>query len=129
MKARHLDAKGKGEHSYDYRNDMLLFKIRNRDYQKSIDFDNIIIDIDTEGFITGIRVFDASKVFNLSKLALSKIQQFEFNARAEDKVISVQLRFTSVLRNKPIIKQGQDFVREAVGSNINDSEVLCSVSE
>lgn len=128
MKNRHLDAKGKGERSYDYRNDVLVFKIKKRDYQRSIDFDNIIVDIDTEGFITGVRIFDVSKVFKLSKLALSKICKFEFNAKAEDKVISIQLRFTSVLRNKCIIKQGQNFVREAIHSDVNDSEVLCTVS-
>ena len=32
MKGKHLEAKGKGECIYDHANDMLLFKIKNRDY-------------------------------------------------------------------------------------------------
>jgi hypothetical protein len=124
---KQLNAKGKGEHSYDYRNDMLIFKIRGRDYLKSLDFGSIIIDIDTAGFITGLRVMDASEVFKLSKLALSNIKGFEFNAKVEEKVINIQVHFNAVLRNKPVITQGQDFVREALDSNIADSEVVCSV--
>ena len=127
-KHKHLDAKGKGEFSYDYRNDILLFKTKNRDYQKSIDFDNFTLDIDTKGFITGIRIFDASKIFGLSKMALNNIKQFEFNTRAEEKVITIQLKFMSVLRNKPQIIGGENFVREAFRSKIEDSELICTAA-
>jgi len=127
MKERHLNAKGKGEFAYDYKNDILFFKIKDRDYLKSIDFDNLIVDIDTKNFITGLRIIDASKVFKMSKVALSKIKGFEFNARIEDKVVAIQLRFTSVLRNKPTIQQGQDFIREALHTNVPDSRVFCTV--
>ncbi|MBU0757712.1 MAG: DUF2283 domain-containing protein [Nanoarchaeota archaeon] len=125
---RHLDAKGKGDYLYDFANDIMTFKIKNRDYKKSIDFDNIVIDFDTEEFITGIRVFDASIVFKLSKLQLKNISQFEFNASVEDKVISLQIRFISTMRNKPSVIHGQDFIREAVNSTIHNSHVLCTVS-
>lgn len=128
MGNKHLDARGKGEYVYDYSNDILLFKIRDRDYNISLDFENLIVDVDTKGFITGLRLFDASKIFGLSKLALNSIKQFEFNTKVENKVITIQLRFTSVLRNKPVIKHGQDIVREAVNSHIRDSEVMCTIA-
>lgn len=128
MESKNLDARGKGEYLYDYRNDILLFKIKNRDYAMSIEFENLVVDIDKEGFITGLRVFDASQIFKLSKLALSNVKGFEFNSKVEDKVITIQLRFTSVLRNKPVIKHGQDIVREASDSHIKNSEVLCTVA-
>ncbi len=124
---KHLKAPGKGEYSYDYRNDILLFKIRDRNYIISIEFDNFIVDIDEEGFITGLRIFDASQVFKLSKVVLSNLRSFEFHTRAENGVISVQLRFNCVLRNS-VIKQGHDFVREASDSHIKNSEVLCTVA-
>jgi hypothetical protein len=127
VETRHLDAKGKGEYSYDYKNDFLLFKIKNRDYSHSIDFGNLILDIDTEGFITGLRLMDASKIFKLSKLALKSVAGFEFNSQVEDKVIHMQLKFTAMLRNKPLLTHGQDFIREALESNIKDSLVSCSV--
>ena len=128
MEGKHLDARGKGEYTYDYRNDILLFKIKDRDYAMSIEFENLIVDIDKKGYITGLRIFDASQVFKLSKLALNNVKLFEFNSKVEDKVITIQLRFTSVLRNKPVIKHGQDIVREASDSQIRNSEVLCTVA-
>jgi uncharacterized protein YuzE len=126
METRHLNAKGKGQYSYDYRNDLLLFKIKDREYAKSIEFDNLVVDIDKEGFITGLRVFDASKIFKLTKVALNKITNFEFYAKIEEKIITIQLRFTSMLRNKPIISHGQDFIREAVNSRVANSDVVCT---
>ncbi len=128
MESKHLDARGKGEYSYDYRNDIMLFKIKNRDYAMSIEFENLIVDIDTQGFITGLRIFDASQLFKLSKLALMNVKIFEFNTKVENKVITIQLRFTSVVRNKPLIKHGQDIIRETSSSQIRDSEVLCTVT-
>jgi uncharacterized protein YuzE len=124
---KHLNARGKGEIRYDYANDILLFKTRGRDYLKSIDFDNIVVDLDKQGFITGIQIFDASKVFKRSKIALTNIKHFEFHSKAENNVIAIQLRFTYVLRNKPEIQQGHDFIREVLNSKINDSEVSCTV--
>ena len=128
MKNRFLDAKGQGQYDYDYTNDILLFKVKKRDYLKSIDFGNFIVDFDKEMYITGMRIFDASKIFRLSKYTLSKLNGFEFNAKFEDNEITVQLRFEVVQRNKPVIKQGQDFSREVLNSNINESEVLCTVA-
>ena len=128
MNGRHLAAEGKGEYTYDYLNDILLFKIKDRDYLKSLDFDNLIVDIDKEGFITGMRIFDASKIFNIPKLALKNIKFFKFNARVEDKKVTIQLEFIPVLRNKPLIKQGQNLIREATGSEVRNSEVVCTVA-
>ena len=128
MKKKYLNAKGKGEQIYDFVNDILTFKVKEREYDKSIDFDNFVIDFDTEGYIIGMRIFDASKILNIKKFGLRNITNFEFNSNIENKVISIQLKFMCILRNKQIIKQGQDFIREALNSNINDSEVLCSVA-
>ena len=125
---KHLDAKGQGEFSYDYRNDILIFKIKNRDYLKSMDFDNFTLDVDKEGFVTGVRVFDASKIFGLTRLNLHNIKQFEFNSKVEEKVISLQLKFTSITRNRPVVKSSQNFVREALHTNIEDSELVCTAA-
>lgn len=128
MTKKYLDAREKGEYTYDYANDILLFKTKDRDYAKSLDLGNLIVDIDTEGFITGLRLFDASKILKLSKITLNNLKQFEFNADVEDKIITVQLRFTCVIRNAQKIVQGQDFIREATSTSIQNSEVVCTVA-
>ena len=75
-----------------------------------------------------MRIFDASEIFNLPKLALKNIKFFKFNARVEDKKVTIQLEFIPVLRNKPLIKQGQNLIREAIGSKVRNSEVICTVA-
>ncbi len=128
MKSKILKAIGKGQYDYDYKNDILMFKTKEREYSTSLEFDNLVIDIDIEGYVTGLRVFDATKVFKLTKITLKNVKHFEFHTQVEDKIIKIQLRFDAVLRNKPIIKQGQDFERAALESNINNSELFCTVS-
>jgi len=122
-----LDAKGKGEYIYDYKNDMMIFKIKDRDYAQSLEFENLVVDIDTEGYITGLRVFDATKVFNFSKLALHSINNFEFNAEIEDNIINIRLSFIANLRNKPITMGSQNFNRQIVDLTMADSQVLATV--
>jgi uncharacterized protein YuzE len=113
MTERKLEAKGRAEYSYDYANDILYFKIKDRSYRESIEFDNLIIDIDQEEFITGIRIMNASSMLRIPKYALRNIQQFEFNSRLESTAITVQLNFACVLRNKVLVNKGQDILREA----------------
>jgi len=125
---KHLNAKNKGEIIYDYENDILLFKTKDRDYLKSIEYDNFAVVIDTKGFITGIQIFDASKIFKLQKFALRNIKQFEFNAKFEDQVMNIQLRFAAVMRNKAKITQGQDFIRDAIDSTLKNSETLATIA-
>jgi uncharacterized protein YuzE len=113
MTDRQLNAKGRGEYTYDYAHDVLLFKIKDRTYRESIEFNNITIDIDAEGFITGIQIFDASTALRIPKYALQHIVNFEFNSRAENGTITVQVHFNSVLRNKMIMNKTQDIQRDA----------------
>ena len=122
---KHLDARGLGEYHYDYDNDIAIFKVKEREYLKSIDFDNFVVDIDTEGFVVGMRIFDASKILKIDKYGLKNMKQWEFNSKIEDNVISLQLRFSYIMRNKEIITQGEDFIRETIGAGVN-SEVSCT---
>ena len=46
---------GKGEFDYDYKHDILFFKIKEREYGKSIETNNLIIDIDKEEYLVGIQ--------------------------------------------------------------------------
>lgn len=124
MKKRHLDAKGLGEYTYDYDNDILLFRIKDRNYLKSAEFDNFTVDIDDQGFITGIRVFDASKVFRLDKVALKQLQDFDFHAEIDDGMIRVELKFITLHRNKEI-RQGENFT-VPFRSQTDDSVVSCT---
>ncbi len=126
MEPKHLDARGKGEVDYDYKNDILFFKVKDREYAKSLEFEEIVLDIDKEGFITGIQLFGASELFRIDKETLRNVRGWEFHIKAESNVITLQLRFEMIKRNKVIVEQGQNMVREAT-SPLADSEVLCKI--
>ena len=101
---------GNGEMSYDYVNDILLFKTKGREYDYSLEFQNMVIDIDKEDFIVGIQIFEASKFLRMSKISLREIPNWRFNAKLEDNTIEIRLDYQLKVRNKifeknPIIIQ------------------------
>src|SRR3989338_4183141 len=121
MKTKHLNAKGNGEMNYDYSNDILFFKVKDRIYDRSIELEDIVLDIDNEGYITGIQIFGASKMFSVDKNTLRNVQKWEFKVRIEGRIISVQLMFEMLRRNK-LVERGQNLIRES-SSILTDSEV------
>ena len=126
MEIKHLDANGKGEMDYDHNNDILMFKVKERDYDHSIELEDVVLDIDKEGYITGIQIFGASKMFNVEKNALSNLQKWKFKIRTEGKLISIQLTFEMLRRNQ-IVERGQNLIRET-SSLLTDSEVMCAAT-
>src|SRR3972149_11404711 len=104
---------GKGEMDYDYANDVIFFKLKNREYSRSIEFNNITIDVDKEDFITGIQIFEASKFLRINKIALRSVPEWKFQATVKDKTIEIRLAFKVVYRNgnimmNPIIMKDSD---------------------
>ena len=77
---KHLNAICKGECVYDYKYDTLTFRIKDRDYKNSVEFQNFVIDIDTENFVTGIRILDVSKVTGMNKIIFKNMINSEFRA-------------------------------------------------
>ncbi|KHO48926.1 MAG: hypothetical protein QT02_C0011G0011 [archaeon GW2011_AR9] len=127
---KHLDGTGKGEFLYDYNNDILMFKIKDRDYKNSVEFQNFVADIDTEGFVTGVRVFDASKVFDINKYTLKNIVKWGFKTSVESGMITVRLSFVGQVRNKevPVENFTQQLTTSLNGHNLIDSSVECAVA-
>lgn len=99
-----------GEMDYDYADDILFFKVKNREYDFSIEFQNMVIDIDEEKFIVGIQIFGASKFLRMSKINLREIPKWQFKAKIEGGIIEFRLNYQLQIRNKiydknPIIIQ------------------------
>ncbi|MDO8556138.1 MAG: DUF2283 domain-containing protein [Nanoarchaeota archaeon] len=115
--------------SYDYKHDILFFKVKDRTYKQSIELDDIIIDLDTEGYATGLQIFDAAKMFNTDKMTLRNIKTWEFSINIENGKITIALMFIMTRRNKIIVeRRGQNLIREIDNKNIN-TEVLCTIPE
>lgn len=135
MTDRHLDGIGKGEALYDYKYDIFTFRIKDRNYKKSVEFQNFVADIDDENFITGIRIFDASKVFNVKKILLKSIYHVDFKARLENNAVMITIKFVIMLRNRiiPLFSEKQNFTQQIITHvspeyGLKDSLVEASVS-
>ena len=108
MKERKLEANG--EMDYDYLNDILFFKVKDRECDISLEFQNMVVDVDKEQFITGIQIFEASRFLSMPKQYLREIHKWQFKATINEGVIEVRIFYQINIRNKiitgnPIIVQ------------------------
>lgn len=110
---RKLEAEG--EMDYDYVNDILFFKVKNREYNFSLEFQNMVIDIDNEKFITGIQIFDASEFLGIDKVSLRSIPKWQFKAKIDKGVIEIRLFYQISVRNK-IIERSPIIIQENTAS-------------
>ncbi len=99
---RRLEAEGEGEMDYDYVNDILFFKVKDREYNFSLEFNNIVIDVDSEQFITGIQIFEASKFLRIPKESLRKVANWKFKSKLENNEIRIDLYYQVIVRNQVI---------------------------
>lgn len=120
-KVRNLQ--GKGEFDYDYSEDMLFFKLKNRDYEKSIELHRFSIDIDKENFIVGVQIFGASDFFGMSKEQLRNVKKWSFQASTDGKRLEIRLVFQTVFRNKII--EPRPIIIEEMKEPLPDSKVVC----
>ena len=93
-----------GEMDYDYVNDILLFKVKDREYDFSMEFQNMVIDVDKEQFIVGIQIFDASAFLGIPKINLREIPEWKFKAKVNKGIIELRLFYQLKIRNKIIEK-------------------------
>lgn len=118
---RHLE--GKGVMDYDYVNDILFFKVYNREYDRSLEFENMVIDIDKENFIVGLQIFDASVFLNVSKENL-KIKSWNFKAVIKPKSIEIRLTCEVNIRNK--IKELNPIIVQQNTERLPNSQMITS---
>lgn len=117
--------KAKGEADYDDKYDILFFKTAEREYVKSIEVNNIVLDIDKEGFIVGVQILEASKFLCIDKKMLLEIPEWIFEAKVDHGKIEVRLLFKVMFRNK-IIEKNPIIIQETT-EPLPDSEVVCKV--
>ena len=99
-KERILEAEG--EMDYDYVNDILLFKIKDREYDFSIEFQNMVVDVDEGQYIVGIQIFDASQFLKIGKEHLRKITNWQFKAKLQDNEFRIDLYYQVIVRNQVV---------------------------
>jgi len=115
---------GKGEVDYDYKHDILFFKTKDREYVKSIELlDNLVVDVDKEGFLTGIQMFDASEYLNIDKKSLLQIPNWQFTINVHENIIEIRLVFQIKIRNKIVEKN--PIISQQINQKLPNSELVC----
>ena len=114
----------KGEADYDYKHDILFFKVSEREYSRSIEIENFAIDIDKEDFLVGIQIFEASKFLKIKdKKVLMSIPKWQFEANMQDGRIEIRLTFEIKQRNQIIEKN--PIILQNVDEDLPNSRLLC----
>ena len=93
-----------GEMDYDFVNDILFFKLKGREYDFSMEFENMVIDVDKEKFVVGMQIFNVSQFLGIKKEYLRQIPTWQFKSKVRDNVIEVRLFYQISVRNKIIEK-------------------------
>lgn len=112
----------KGEFDYDYEHDILFFKAKNREYDRSIDLDGIVIDIDKDDYIVGMQIFHASEFLSIPKIHLRSVPRWKFMARLQDNRLEIRLVFQVQIRNKIIEKS--PIIIERVRERLPNSQMV-----
>lgn len=116
----------KGKMDYDFEYDILFFKKVNGTYQKSVECENIVIDIDKKGLVSGLQIQEASKFLEIPKSQLTKIPKWDFKALVQDGKIELRLHLKILMRNKTIEKH--PIIMQNLSQSLPNSELVCEAS-
>lgn len=105
---------------YDKEQDILFLKVKGRPYNKSIDFEHIIIDFDRNGAISGVQLFDASKLFTISKNTFSTITKWELTTTTQGNIITIHVAFDTPDKNRIFVE------RIHCTEPIKDEHIICA---
>jgi len=89
----------KGEHNYRFEDDILFIRPLSRDYSSSVQLENFILDLDAEGKIVGIELFNASKLFNIPKAFLKNILKGNVQIVVDNNILRIEIKLESEVRN------------------------------
>jgi uncharacterized protein YuzE len=113
----------KGEWDYDFFSDILFFKVKEREYSHSIELKNLVVDVDSENFIVGLQIFNASRFFNIDKPLLRQMNSWKLEASIENNILEIRVLFNIIQRNK-IIEKSPILIQE-INRDMPDSKIIC----
>jgi uncharacterized protein YuzE len=121
---RNLNAPG--EFDYDSSNDILFFKVKERNYEKSIELGDLVIDFDDEEFVVGLQIFNASIFMGLPKKVLINLKGFHLQSQILNQILTLRLTFVTMIRNKTT--EYKPIIYQKIDDTIPNSELVCSLN-
>jgi uncharacterized protein YuzE len=89
----------KAKIEYHYEEDIFSARPLKRNYDNSMQIGDLIFDLDENGKINGLEILNASKIFNIPKLALKNMVSGKIIVEVNKKYIKLEVNINSVLRN------------------------------
>jgi hypothetical protein len=83
----------------------------------------LFIDVDSESYIVGLQIFNASRFFNVEKLALRQMNAWKLEANVEKNTIEVRVIFNITQRNKRVEKN--PILIQPMTQEMPDSRLIC----
>lgn len=114
------------KYDYDLENDTIFFYGTNKKYKKSLDVNDIIVDISEDNFIMAIEILDASKKFNVPKNDLLNVQYFNAEIYINEETIKVVMKLAIKKRNGLINKSMEAFGLNTVALPSSTQELALS---
>ena len=108
---------------YDLKHDILLLKAKGREYGRSIEAGNLVIDVDAENFVSGLQIFDASVFLKTTKSSLRDLRGLRFESILQGNSLEIHLVFNVVVRNKVIEKN--PIIVHSMSEALPDSRMVC----
>ena len=115
-----------GQFDYDSLNDILFFKVKEREYEKSIELGDLVIDFDNEEFVVGLQIFNASTFMGLPKGILMNLKGFQLQSQIKNQILTLRLTFVTIIRNK--VTEYKPIIYQEIKDNIPNSELICSLN-
>lgn len=114
-----------GTMNYDFKYDILFLKAKNHDYQKSLEFDNFVVDLDSKNTVSGIEVFGASEYFGIEKEALRHIRKWKMEILVKHQRLEIKLILEMLVRNRVI--QKNPIIAETLSEILPASHLVCAM--
>ncbi len=88
-----------GKLNYSLKEDILYTRPYNRNYESSVQYGDIIVDLDNDKRVAGIEILDASKVFHINKELLRNIRYGQVETIIKSDKIAIYFMFKIKFRN------------------------------
>ena len=113
---------GKGKYTYDNENDIVMFKIKNKEYSHSNEYEEIIVDLDKNRLVSGIRIFDASEILTIKKEYLEECKEIRFNIKIKNDIIELDVKIRTIDKNNQIVHYSKKICKKMDSNYLNNHE-------
>ena len=85
---------------YDYLEDTSFFNTNYRNYKESILFEDLVFDLNDDGKVIGIEIFNTSKLLHTKKAFLNRVKTLRFEVHIDKENIEFSINMDIEIRNK-----------------------------